>query len=265
MSKPSKSWVPKGEPSDGMSAPYNRPRSKEWNVNSPDRSPDANGNVANGANAMLKAADGRRIGLFVNEISTDFNLSGTLAQSPGKQQFFPHNYAAPRVMISGQTPNGYEFGRLSEVVRSSHLMAIDDGDRGLDDQFRAVTFMTFGRRHIPQFGDAGANQKTRQGRKYRTTKGVPSRIVLDGYITSMARGAERHLVAYDWQFEFVVLRASNMIGLPDSKLNRDLVKTVQTIEDALSGAKSATPNVDPWKAYNDSIAGAFSYGQDMEG
>lgn len=257
MAKSSKSWIPSGEPSDGMMAPYNKPRTDEWNVNSPDFSPDNRGEPANGANAMLRDAKGRRIGLFVNDITTDFNLAGSQAQSAGKQQFFPRNYAAPRVMISGQAPNGYEFGRLSEVVRESHLMAIDDGDRGLDDQFRAVTFMTFGKDHVPKFGDAGANQAARQGRKYRTTKGVPSRIVLDGYITNMVRGAERHMVAYDWQFELVVLRAKSLLALPDSKLNRTLVKTVQTIEDALSKTKSASPSVDPWAAYNDSVANTY--------
>jgi hypothetical protein len=241
-----------------MNAPYDKPKSREWNVNSPNLAPDQNGQPANKANAMLKSANGQRIGLFVNEIVTDFNLAGSVAQSSSKQQFFPRNYAAPRVQISGQAPNGYEYGRLAEVVRASHLQAIDDGDRGLDDQFRAVTFMTFGKRHVPQFGEAGANQRARQGRKSRTTKGIPSRIVLDGYITNMVRGAERHLVVYDWQFEFVVLRASSMIGLPDSALNRDLVKTVQTIEDALSKAKTATPSVDPWAAYKESynVAGS---------
>lgn len=258
----SKSWTPGSTPSDGMNARYDRPNNKEWDVNSPKLSPDEGGQRANGANALLRAADGRTIGLFVNEISTDFNLAGTVAQSQDKQQFFARNYAAPRVLISGQAPNGYEYGRLAEVVRRSHRDAIDDGDRGLSDQFRAVTFMTFGNTHRDRYGDAGANVKSRMGERARTTKGKPSRIVLDGYISSMTRGAERHLVAYDWQFEFVVLRAANMIGLPDSSLNRDLVKNVQTIEDALAKAPSATPTVDPWQAYNETANGLLDTDSD---
>ncbi len=259
MSKPSSSWIPKSDPSLGMNAPFDKPNSREWNVNSPSMKPnDSSGNATNKSNAMLVSANNRRIGLWVNDITTDFNLLGSVAQSQDKQQFFPHNFAAPRITISGQCPNSYEFGRLGEVVREAHRYAIDDGDRGLDDKYRAVRFIKYGLDYKPRNGTAGASSKSRTGKENRTTKGVPSRIVLDGYVSGMQRGAERYEVAYNWQFEFVVLRAANMLGLQDPVLNSSLIKVVKTIEDALSNASLAQPGVDPFVAYNDTALNATS-------
>ena len=162
-------------------------------------------------------------------------------------------------MISGQAPNGYEMGRLAEVIRESHQLAIDDGDAGLGDQYRAVRFMKFGKTYTPNYkGVAGSNATARTGRRNRTNKGLSSQITVDGYISGITRGAERYLVAYDWQFELVVLRSVSMLGLRDPALDSQLIKVVKTIEDALVNADRAVPEIDPFGAY--SSAAGVDYG-----
>lgn len=257
MSKPSKSWIPSSNPSPGMNVPFDRPNTREWNVNTPKMSPnDSQGNPTNRSNAMLISGGGKKIGLWVNNITTDFSLSGSVAQSQNKQQFFPHNFTQPTISISGQSPNGYEFGRLGEVVRESHKLAIDDGDRGLNDQYRAVKFVKYGKDYVSNHGgEAGSRYESRAGVKNRNTKGRSSKMIVYGYIANMNRGTERHLVAFDWSFELIVLKAVNFMDLRDDGLNGNLIKVVRTIEDSLSKADKAVPETDPFKAYADAQNG----------
>jgi len=268
MPKQSRSWIPSSLPSDNMSIPFDKPKG-EWNVKSPNLPPNnSSGELTNRANAVLIGANNKRIGLFVNQIETEFSLAGEVAQSQSQQQFFPHNFTQPRLRISGQAPNSYEFGRLGEMVRESHRAAIDDGDRGLSEAYRKVEFKYVGgdknaksyNRRGPIAGNAS---RERTGSLNRTTKGQPSRIHLQGFVSNMQRGAERFNVAYDWSFEFVVLRAVSFIGIHDATLTTALNKINATIEESLAGIANASSTIDPFDAYGD-VATNSTWGDPLD-
>lgn len=163
-------------------------------VRRPNIAPDAAGEPTNGANAILTRKNSQMIGLWVNEITADFQMSGIMAQSKDRRTFFPHNFVAPVFQVSGQTTNSYEYNRLALFVRHSQLNLAND----IDDPLRLI---------VPY-----PEKETSFNRPQR---GSHTDIDLEGYATTINAGAERWMNAPNWTFAFTITRALQFPGIED--------------------------------------------------
>jgi hypothetical protein len=167
----------------------------------PDVRPDENGQGRNKSNAYLENWRGQRIYMWLNEITSNFSMAGSTAQSKRKREFYAHNFVQPAIGLAGQTPNTYQFNRLSEFIRESHLDAMNDGDKLL-----LLRVIARGE-DFPE----GARANIRGKRQH---------IAVDGYINTADRGAERFVNAPDFNLEFTVSRVHKLLGIQDDPVFR---------------------------------------------
>lgn len=210
------SWVPSGN-----SIPIDKPNNNQEEivgVNAPALSPDINGEGANGSNACLEIEGNdssiQRLYLWVNNVESAFTVSGSVAQSVARRQFFPRDFAQPALMISGQTPNQYEYGRIAEFVRQSHLNVIN-----------------------PSFGGTGLGLVTltvftdQKPTKFPMVKGPHQNLRIRGYVSSIERATERFVNAPDFKFEFIIAEATKFLGLQDQiQVGTELVSIVDALD-----------------------------------
>lgn len=159
-------------------------------VRNPPTRPDAKGRLLNGANGFLEL-NGERVGLWVNDISSSFELSGSASQGATHREFYAHNFTQPSVVVSGQTPNSFQYNRLAEFVRKSQLTSLDLGTASTPLRLIVLT----GNVPVPK----------------RNLRGPHSSIWLDGFIPKIEAGAERFVTAHEYSFEFVILAAHSML------------------------------------------------------
>jgi hypothetical protein len=133
--------------------------------------------------------------LWIQEVKLDFSASGAEAQSRTKREFYHRFMAQPRVAISCQNFNQYQFRATSKFIYLSHKrqIALSTGSEP-----RLVTL------HIKPPRKVG----TRRDRPNGTVKGEYSPMTLLGYIEEIADGAEKGQFAPDINFAFVVAEAS---------------------------------------------------------
>lgn len=198
-----RSWIP-GQ--DGVPQPQNSIRDGYF-VTTPAVAPDDGGKPANGANAFLEDASGARVGMWVNDISADFELAGSTAQGPTRRDFYPHNFSQPSIKIKGQTTNSYEYNRLAEFIRSTHRDALSVSSDGV-----IVSFVCLMPSSVKQ-----PNRPVMRGR-HRT-------VELTGFVKASKRGATRFVTAHEYELEFIVLAAKSFLGLED-----DIIRPYQTLK-----------------------------------
>jgi hypothetical protein len=61
----------------------------------------------------------KSINMWVFDVSVDFGLSGSTAQSSGTRSFFPRNLTQPSIHISVQCPTQRHMAELAEFVRTT--------------------------------------------------------------------------------------------------------------------------------------------------
>jgi len=157
-------------------------------------------------NAVFVNQLGEKITFYVEEISVDFAMSGSTAQSRKLRQFFPHSIVQPSVRVTGIAPNSYEYNRLAAFVRLSHRYTLMGRSlRTMHVPFRNVLDANGETYAIPtiQFALSNATNivTVSQG---RNVKGRHKPWRLEGYVKSMKAGAERFQQAPAFQFDFVV-------------------------------------------------------------
>jgi hypothetical protein len=191
----------------------NGPIDRGYFVTLPDSQPDSEGEGIRASNAYLENGKGERVWLWLNDIQSNFNLAGTTAQSKGKRSFFPHNLTQPSLTLGGQTPNSYQYNRIAEFVRDFHKSILRD-----DNPLKlGVT--------------AGGPVTIRP-----IIKGKRDSILVEGYVTSVRKGAERWINAPDYSFEFIISRVVKLLGLHDDPIRRIYYKNIMDIlEDSQYG------------------------------
>ncbi len=170
------------------------------------RPEDDKGRSMNKSNAYLENVKGERVWLWINDITSDFAMSGTTAQSHKRREFFAHNFTQPSLNINCQTPNSYEYNRLGAFIRDAQL-------KGLSHQGNVLKL-----RVAPGGYEAKKN-----------VKGTHRGIYVDGYIINSVRGAERWVNAPDFQFSFVISHAHNFLGLQDQDVKSQQLRTIMGI------------------------------------
>lgn len=192
------SWVPGGQ-GDLNSTETNsaHPAGGGFWVTHPEMSPDSEGEPQKQANAYLEDQNGSRVFMWVDDVTADFAMTGNTAQSRKRREFYPHNFSQPVLRIHCQTPNSYEYNRIGAFIRAAQRDAVSDGDLKEQPLLRL------------RINSGGQNTAR------KVTRGHHNRIAVDGYVTSAPRGAERFVNAPDFEFDFVITKAWNFLGLQD--------------------------------------------------
>lgn len=157
---------------------------KGYYVNSPNR--DARRKKPS---AYLENNAGKRIYLWVTEVTSTFGMGGSFAQSVNARTFYPRNFTQTTMTFKGVMPNSYQYNRLAEFVRGTHLRAGRDEDGG-----RIIRLVM------------SQNAYVKRGPRYKHRD-----YDLDGYITAIGKGARRFEFQPTFEFEFVV--ATSRMGL----------------------------------------------------
>jgi hypothetical protein len=138
---------------------------------------------SNDYTAYLEDQDGPRQYLWVHEITMNFQISGTYAQSHKHRSWYPRNFVQPTVGITGQMANQESFGDFVLFVRECQHKSLRWDDS--DNRMNTVHL------HIP----AGKLQGY-QGHS------------LNGHIRNVQWRSERWVNAPQFSFEFIVAMAS---------------------------------------------------------
>jgi hypothetical protein len=181
-------------------------------VTHPQLRPDQNGESENGTNAYLENAKGERVWLWVNDITSDFAMTGSTAQSRQRREFYAHNFAQTTMNVNCQTPNSAEYNRLGAFIRDAQMMGLHQQGNVLKLRINSGGFPL---------------EKNMRG----NIKGKHHGIYVDGYIINSTRGAERWVNAPDFQFAFVISKANNFLGLDDSLVSQQLRTIMGIIND----------------------------------
>lgn len=137
--------------------------------------------------AYLEDQDGQRLYMWVHEITMNFQLSGSKAQSHQFHAFYPRNFVAPVVTIVGQCANQAAYGDLCEFIRRSQRKSL----RWENSDARMNTVHMV----IPSGGEPHTGHK-HDGHS------------LNGHIRSITRQNQRWVNAPQFRFDFMVATAS---------------------------------------------------------
>ena len=176
-------------------------------VDKPDMRPDSGGERINGANGLLRDSKGQSVGLWINDISADFSMVGSTAQSKKKRSFYPHNFAQPMLVIAGQTPNQFQHARLAEFIRRSQL---------------AATLNDLNVLHLTVL--AGGEKTARN-----ITRGRHIGIDVKGYIDRGSRTAEVGVQAPPFSFNFIITEANKLLGMDDEPVRKLQFKSIMDV------------------------------------
>jgi hypothetical protein len=148
--------------------------------------------IAVGANrptCYLENNVGKRVYLWVTDVTAGFEMGGSFAQSATHRTFYPRNFVQPTMTFKGVMPNQYAFAKLGEFVRGTQLRAVRDGNGG-----RVVRLV------MPKTGGS----ITHKGKEYHLPKGKRRAYDMDGYVVNMKRGAKRFENVPQFEFDFVI-------------------------------------------------------------
>lgn len=144
----------------------------------------ANHNTATG---YLKDQDDQHFYLWIHDITGSFEVSGSNVQAESSRTWFPRYMTQPKLTITGQTANQYEYGRLAEFIRVTQ-----DKSLRFDKVAHDLNTVTLGVQ-----GHGGI--KTPTGVRYSRTP-----ILCQGHIKSIERHTERWNNAPQFTFDFIV-------------------------------------------------------------
>lgn len=163
------SWQYKGAPI--------RPGDEGYYVNTPNRAVDRH-------NVLLEDQCGNTMLLWVHEIVMNFQMAGQRAQSHRMAEWYPRNFVAPTVTLTGQTQNQKQYAHIAEWIRRTQYYALRWKNAG---EYTVKL-------SIPDNGNKVLGHY-HQGHTLR------------GYIRNIERRTERFVNAPQFSFEFIVATA----------------------------------------------------------
>jgi hypothetical protein len=194
-------------------------------VASPNMPPDLNGQLANGANALLQTGAFAN-GLWIHTVQSDFTLDGEFVQAALVRDWYPHNLGVPMLKFSGQTPNNYEKNRLAQFVRQSHIWAVRDAtDSGTETLQLTMAASVGWENDYPVGGHKGPH-------------GI---IDIKGYIDGFQFGADRFKTAYEYTFDFVIVKTLHWLGLEDELATQIPLSNINQKFQSVAATSTKTP------------------------
>lgn len=182
--------------------------------------------AVNASNAIITDGSGDnafQMSIFVSDTEMDSAITGTTAQSQMVQDFYPHSFVAPSIVVTGWSLDQSDYGLLCEFIHNCQYKSITSNSSSWP------SFMTqlwvFGRDR--NRGTDGTRQNTKgvtlsnpqnimpnyqadpikgpKGVYYnQTIRGSHQPTVAKGYIQTMPRIHAQFEYAVQWQFSFVV-------------------------------------------------------------
>lgn len=210
----------------------------DWQYTYPTRPPvlKANEGYAVKLKGRIGAGSGRYTALltygennlyvWAHDISFDFQIAGSYAQSAHFREFYPHHMVQPRVRLVGQCANEWQYGNVAEWVRRSHSYVLRSRtDTGRKNLVRLT---------IPEGGDP------RLGKKHISHD-------FSGHVLAIQRQHERFVNAPEFTLEFViVLSRGGLVDLGLGDPSNNTVSHYQQITNNIRyrhGAKSGEVTV----------------------
>lgn len=142
--------------------------------------------------------------LFINAISIDFSLAGSLAQSALTRDMYPHNINIPSFVLQGQSYDQHSYGQMIEFIHLNHRRAITSDQTLLQLYIRGNVHPNVqGTRHAhkPQGVTLNGTMSENQ-----IIKGQHETILAQGYIASMPRQHQTGVYMPTYSMQFVVAR-----------------------------------------------------------
>lgn len=136
-----------------------------------------------GTAKLLNRQSGEFLWLWIEDIKSDFAMSGKSAQSRVYNQFYPRSFNQPKFLIQGRLANDRQFNELAEFVRESQVGAIHYAEAPLSFQ-------------MPYRGLTGIPEDRIDYKRH-------SGWVVQGYIPKVQAGAKNHNPAPQFSFEYV--------------------------------------------------------------
>ena len=154
-----------------------------------------------GYNASLTNQKGEVIKLWVTDVEAQFGLTGQVAQSRRIQQFFPRHMSQPIVMIKGVTASNKGYQDLSSFIRTAQVYSISERSFFDKQDYNKIVVgqSTYYDPTVRLAIYAGGTNTQ------RNHKGAHAAWILNGFIKNMKAGAERHVYATEYSFEFISL------------------------------------------------------------
>lgn len=194
--------------------------------------------AANGWNGSLTNQKGEIIRFWVTDVIADFGITGSTAQSRRKRQFFPHHMNQPKVVVKGITASSAEYNQLAKFIRVAQVYALSERSFAQNGTItnKIVTrspgqpSQTFFDPTIKLYVKGGGTDTT------RNHKGSHPDWILEGFIKNIQAGAERHVYAQEFQFEFISLTAFGGAMWSDTIANyRQIASWMQIFKDRNKG------------------------------
>lgn len=133
---------------------------------------------SNATARLVNRVTGEYIWLWIEDFAVDLSIAGSTAQSRYYREFYPRSFNQPQFVVQGRTTNDYEYNRLAQFVRQSQVNALGDGKVPLIFQMPPRAFR--------------GGVKPRRGWQ------------MQGYIGTIAAGAQHHNPAPPYQFNFIL-------------------------------------------------------------
>lgn len=175
----------------------------------------------NGANGSLTNQKGEIIQFWVTDVQAEFGITGSVAQSRRKRQFFPHHINQPKIIVKGITQSSAEYNQLAKFIRVAQVYALSERSFALNGITTNKIVTSTSGRPSQTFYDPTIKLYIKGGGTdtKRNHKGSHPDWVLTGFAKNIQAGAERHVYAQEFQFEFISLTAQGGAMWSDTLAN----------------------------------------------
>lgn len=174
--------------------------------------PDISANDFNNWNVRLIKPNKKYLNLWVENAQIDFSMSGSTGQSRWRREFYPHSFNEPTLILTGYAPNQREYNKIAAFVRESHSEALNVGRLAKVN----TSEKTKGDKETPTV--TLLMKSSNQDYKPRGQKGGRRGMKLEGYIASIAAGAQKFQQAPKFEIAFIVAASDGAVGIYNDTL-----------------------------------------------
>lgn len=139
--------------------------------------------------------------IWIYDVTSDFALVGTTAQSPGKRDFYARNFSQPVYTMRGQTHNEFDYGRLIEFVRDAQEECVFGAKRTI------MQVRLNGHRGPDEVWHQPGTRNERKRPIIRNQRGRRPPLGAQGYVNTIRRAHTRFVNAPEYEFQFIIQRS----------------------------------------------------------
>lgn len=141
------------------------------------------------------------IPIWVYDVTSDFALTGTTAQSLGKRDFYARNFNQPVYNIAGQTHNEFDYGHIAEFIRDAQEACVFGATRTI------MQMLINGHRGADEVILQPGTRNERRAPIIRNQRGRRGPLGVQGYVNTIRRAHKQFVNAPEYQFQFIIQRS----------------------------------------------------------